>query len=95
MYNDKTVIIFGAGGTIGSAVCKSLFNARKVIAVDISEYAIYKLKREEFITQQTNVTYIVGDAANTQFCKLLIESEPSVDVVINAAAYKHVDILGK
>lgn len=88
VLQNTTVLVAGAGGTIGSALISTM-NAERIIAVDISEYAIYKLQRAN---NKSNIHYVVGDISDSKFCNYLFEKY-SVDYIFNAAAYKHVDML--
>lgn len=80
-----TILICGAGGTIGKEVIKKI-KAEKIIAVDISEYSIYKLERE----LGPKIDYIVGDISDKKLVDLIFKKY-KIDYVLNAAAYKHVD----
>jgi FlaA1/EpsC-like NDP-sugar epimerase len=86
--NDSTILITGAGGTIGSELVKRI-KAKTIIALDISEYAIYKLQRE---IGSRNIHCIVGDASDRKLLDLIF-SKYKFDYAFNAAAYKHVDTL--
>ena len=46
--NNKTVLVTGAAGTIGSEICRQLFqhNIKKIIAVDKSEIGIYNQQKK-------------------------------------------------
>ncbi len=87
-YTDSTVLVTGAGGTIGSELVNQI-QAKTIIAVDISEYAIYKLQRG---LGSKNVHCIVGDVSDKKLVDLIF-SKYQIDYIFNAAAYKHVDTL--
>ena len=88
LFNDSVVLVTGAGGTIGSNLVTRL-QAKTIIAVDISEYAIYKLQRQ---LKQSNVHCVVGDISDARLVAMLF-NKYQIDYVFNAAAYKHVDTL--
>ena len=88
---DKIILVTGAGGSIGSEIvrqCKN-FEAKKIIALDHSEYNLYKIEQEInsniLIPIMQNVVNI-DDLENT-FAKY------NPDIVIHAAAYKHVPLV--
>jgi FlaA1/EpsC-like NDP-sugar epimerase len=82
----KTVLITGAGGTIGSSLVGAMLNqGAKVVAVDISEYAIYRLN------ERFDIRGIVGDVSDKQLLDLIFARE-YVDYIFHCAAYKHVDM---
>jgi FlaA1/EpsC-like NDP-sugar epimerase len=87
-FKDSVVLITGAGGTIGAEIVNRI-SAKTIVAVDISEYAIYKLQRTN---ADKNVHCVVGDVSDPKLLDLLFRKY-SFDCVINAAAYKHVDTL--
>lgn len=87
-FEQSTVLVTGAGGTIGFELVNRI-NAKVIIAVDISEYAIYKLQRT---IGDRNIHCIVGDTSDSKLVNLIFEKY-NIDYVFNAAAYKHVDTL--
>lgn len=87
-FYKNTVLITGAGGTIGSELVRRI-KAKTVIAVDISEYAIYKLQRE---IGAKNIHCVVGDVSDPKLVQLIFDKY-DIDYIFNAAAYKHVDTL--
>ena len=64
LISNKTVLVSGAGGSIGSELCRQIVNFKptSIICLDISEYALYKLE-QEFSNQKLLVKFIflVGD----------------------------------
>lgn len=87
-FKNNTVLITGAGGTIGSELVRRI-DAETIIAIDISEYAIYKLQRT---IGNRNVYCIVGDVSDRKFVRMIFDKY-KIDYIFNAAAYKHVDTL--
>jgi FlaA1/EpsC-like NDP-sugar epimerase len=87
-FKNNTVLVTGAGGTIGSEIVRRI-EAKTIIAVDISEYAIYKLQRT---IGDRNIHCIVGDVSDRKLVQMIFDKY-EIDYVFNAAAYKHVDTL--
>jgi len=85
---DKKILITGAGGSIGSEIARQCqdFGAASLLLLDHAEYNLYKIKEElpEAVTRLISVTN--RDALRDVFK----EFEP--DIVIHAAAYKHVPL---
>lgn len=85
---EKSVLITGAGGSIGSEIAKQcqLFGARSLILVDNSEYNLYQIgeKVENADLKLVDVT--------DQSSLLTVFEEVRPEIVIHAAAYKHVPI---
>ena len=91
---NKNILITGAGGSIGSELCKqlSIINAKKIIALDHSEISIYNLKK--FFLNYKKIHFVLGDILDLRMLENTIQKN-KIDVVIHAAAYKHVSILEK
>ena len=89
--NNKVALVTGAGGTIGSEICRQLIQqkVKKVIAIDKSEIAIYNLKKE---LGNELVSYKLADINDLNFLEKLIFNK-KIEFIFHAAAYKHVNIL--
>ena len=95
LLHGKVIMVTGAGGSIGSELCRQImrFSPAQLVALDISEFAIYRLTeelRERF--PEISVVPIVGDAKDS----LLLDQVMSryvPHVVYHAAAYKHVPLM--
>ena len=92
---NQTVLVSGAGGSIGSELCRQIvkFNPEKLICLDISEYSLYQLEQELSAQKlPTRLLYITSDVKNkARIDSLLAQHRPSV--VFHAAAYKHVPMM--
>ena len=88
---NKKIIVTGAGGTIGSEICRQLLQqgVKKIIALDNSELSIYNLRKN--LTNK-KVNFILLDMNNTKVLEKIIIKE-KIDIIFHAAAYKHVNIL--
>ncbi|MDC0992847.1 nucleoside-diphosphate sugar epimerase/dehydratase [Alphaproteobacteria bacterium] len=94
---EKTVLITGAGGSIGSELCRQiiLWKPQKLILLDVSEFAIYNLVEE--LRQHTSrhdidLIPLIGSVQDSQFIKK-IYNRFTVDTTYHAAAYKHVPLM--
>jgi len=85
---DKKILITGAGGSIGSEISIQCleFGAEELILVDNSEYNLYQIGER---TKSKNL-HLVSITDERAFERVIAESRP--DLVIHAAAYKHVPI---
>ncbi|WP_175815398.1 nucleoside-diphosphate sugar epimerase/dehydratase [Burkholderia diffusa] len=95
LLHGKVVMVTGAGGSIGSELCRQIlrFSPVQLIAFDLSEYAMYRLTeelRERFPDQQ--VVPIIGDAKDLLLLDQLM-SRYAPHIVFHAAAYKHVPLM--
>lgn len=89
------ILITGAGGSIGSALARRILRAspQRLILLDHSEQAIYELRREFAVRDQTDVTCLVpGDIRDDQLVESLLAKEKP-NFIFHAAAFKHVPLL--
>jgi FlaA1/EpsC-like NDP-sugar epimerase len=95
LFSGKTVLVTGAGGSIGSELCRQIarFGVARLVCVDVSEFAIYQLEQElrEAHPQMQGIYY----TANVRELERLraIAQAQSPAVVFHAAAYKHVPLM--
>jgi len=95
LLRDRTVMVTGAGGSIGSELCRQIARYRPQVLVlfDISEFALYSL-REEFIVRWPDVPLVcaIGDVKNAaRVEEIMRQNLPAV--LFHAAAYKHVPLM--
>ncbi len=85
MFQDTTILVTGAGGSIGSALCKKIatLGPKLLIMFELNEYALYKIDQE--INCQKLA--VLGDVKD--ICRLM-EVMEGVDYFFHCAAYKHV-----
>lgn len=88
---DKTVLITGAGGSIGSEISRQCahFKAKQLILLDHSEYNLYAIAEELCVYKPKLVMQTV---VNKDFLDKTFEKYKP-DIVIHAAAYKHVPLV--
>ncbi len=94
--SGKVVLVTGAGGSIGSELCRQILarNPRRLVLVEHSEYALYRLDMELRAAGARGVDLVVelGDVADLGTAhRLLRRWRP--DTVLHAAAYKHVPLV--
>ena len=95
-YKDKTVMITGGGGSIGSELCRQLakFSPKKIIIVDIYENGAYDVQQELKIAYGKNLDLNVEIASiNNRRAMERLFKEYKVQILINAAAHKHVPLM--
>ena len=88
---NKIILVTGAGGSIGSEICRQceLFGARKLILLDNSEFNLYSITEE---IQTIETVSIMQSVVNRELVeKTFVMHKP--DIVIHAAAYKHVPLV--
>ena len=99
----KNVMVTGAGGTIGSELCRLIITLHpaKVILFELNEFVLYSIEKElnhaislKNITNQIEIIPILGSVVEksriANVCKAL-----KVQTIYHAAAYKHVPLVEK
>ncbi|MBC8236706.1 MAG: polysaccharide biosynthesis protein, partial [Helicobacteraceae bacterium] len=88
---DKTILITGAGGSIGSEISRQceIFGAKKLILLDHSEYNLYMIIEE---LQNIEVMPVMQSVRNLSDIDDTF-SKYKPEIVIHAAAYKHVPLV--
>jgi len=92
---DRAVLVTGAGGSIGSELCRQLarLGVLRLILVDQGESALYEIERELVDERSfTAAIPVLADCGDRPKMRQVLERYP-VDVVFHAAAYKHVPML--
>lgn len=93
--SDQTVLVTGAGGSIGSELCAQLLalDPFRLVLVDVSEHNLYQL--ETSLRSQTydgELEFCIADVRDeTVMNGLMAREQP--DLVLHTAAYKHVPLL--
>ena len=95
---DKVILVSGAGGSIGSELCRQIFKVspKKIILIDNSEFNLYKISNElEEINPNNNKIKIYSILASVQNKNEIekVFQKWRVDTVFHAAAYKHVPLV--
>jgi FlaA1/EpsC-like NDP-sugar epimerase len=93
--HDKTIMITGAAGSIGSEIVRQLarFNSKKVILVDQAETPMFYLENElkdKFMDMPFQL--LLADVTNIEKMDQIFQ-EFRPDIVFHAAAYKHVSLM--
>jgi len=96
---DKQVLITGAGGSIGSELCRQILSRepKKLILFEQSEYNLYRIEQEfkQLIKKhgwRTELIAILGCVTNEKRVSEVL-FHYSVDTIYHAAAYKHVPLV--
>ena len=91
----KVVMVTGAGGSIGSELCRQIVSQRpkKLVLLDHSEFGLYTIDHE--LVQAAHGVEVVG-CLGTVLDKTLVRGlmkQHQVQTIYHAAAYKHVPIV--
>lgn len=96
LVKDKVILVTGAGGSIGSELCRQIvrFEPKRLLLLDHSEYNLFEIDKELRVSTQefSRIVPILTDLKDTTSLTTVFKTyEP--DVVIHAAAYKHVHLV--
>ena len=90
--SDKTILVSGAGGSIGSEICRQVITLepKKVLLLEQNEYSLYSI-HQELQAKEPNVSLVPLLASVQDSVRLKeIMSTWQPQTVYHAAAYKHV-----
>lgn len=93
--HDKTILVTGGGGSIGSELCRQLsyFHPRKIYILDIYENNAYNLELE-LMHDFPNIQYEIIIASVREYQRMdEVFSKLNIDIVFHAAAHKHVPLM--
>ncbi len=93
--HDKTALVTGGGGSIGSELCRQIagYGPKKLIILDIYENNAYDIQMElKRHYPELNLEVTIASIADYQRCRILFETFRP-DYVFHAAAHKHVPLM--
>ena len=92
---DKTVLVTGAGGSIGSELCRQIaaHYPRRLVMLDIYENGVYEIQQELIRKYpQLDLVVLIASVRNTKRIDAVFE-EYRPNIVYHAAAHKHVPLM--
>lgn len=95
----KTVMVTGAGGSIGSELCRQIIRLlpKRLLLLDMSEFALYSIEQELQEIRKAHCIEIevlpfLGSILDVEKCERILCTF-AVDTIYHAAAYKHVPLV--
>ncbi|MGM0564433.1 MAG: polysaccharide biosynthesis protein [Pseudomonadota bacterium] len=92
----KTVLVTGAGGSIGSELCRQALQqgAKTLLLLDASEFALYQVERElgALVGEGQQLVALLGSVSDQRRVGRVFDAY-TIDTVYHAAAYKHVPLV--
>ena len=95
VYEGHSILVTGAGGSIGSELCRQLLQLkpRRLVLLDHSELSLYSFARElSGLETETEIKSILGTITEAGLVREILDTY-EIDVVFHAAAYKHVSLV--
>ncbi|MBS5949700.1 MAG: polysaccharide biosynthesis protein, partial [Clostridium sp.] len=92
---NKTILVTGAGGSIGSELCRQIavFSPKKLVLLDIYENSVYDIQNELRVNfPYLDLKVLIGSVRDKDRLEEIF-SKYSIDVVFHAAAHKHVPLM--
>lgn len=93
--NDRVVLVTGAGGSIGSELCRQIakFGPKRLVLLDIYENSVYDIQNElKSDFQELDIDVLIGSVREKDRLEEIF-SKHKIDVVFHAAAHKHVPLM--
>lgn len=94
-YEGKNILITGAGGSIGSEICRQLLpcNPASLVVMDHSELALFEIDRElRDMAGTARIHAVLGSVIDQPLVEAIM-TDRDIDIVLHAAAYKHVPLV--
>ncbi len=96
-YRGKVVLVSGAGGSIGSELCRQVLACRpqKLVLYELSELALYTIHQElcaQAEAQGIELVPVLGSVTDPRQVREVLRCH-QIEVVLHAAAYKHVPLV--
>jgi FlaA1/EpsC-like NDP-sugar epimerase len=92
---DKVVMVTGAGGSIGSELCRQIarFAPGRLVLFEQSEYALYRIEQEfHDHLPDLQLVCLIGDVKDAATIESVLAAQRPA-VLFHAAAYKHVPLM--
>ncbi len=98
MIAGRRILVTGAGGSIGSEICRQVLKHRPAALVlyELSEFHLFEIERELApVADKAGVALVAvaGDVKRGEQLRSVIRGAGGIDVLYHAAAYKHVDLM--
>ncbi|OGV38832.1 MAG: hypothetical protein A2X48_18490 [Lentisphaerae bacterium GWF2_49_21] len=93
--NGKRIMVTGAGGSIGSELCRQItaYKPECLVLFELSEFNLYDISRKlRNAHPELKIVSIIGDVRSKDNVSKAM-SENKVEIVYHAAAYKHVPLM--
>lgn len=94
-YAGRRILVTGAGGSIGAEICRQLVTCApaSLVLLDHGEHALFQIERElREMAEGVEIVPVLGSVCEAALVNVLMSAR-KIDVVLHAAAYKHVSMV--
>lgn len=96
-YLGRSILVSGAGGSIGSELCRQILlcQPKRLVLFEVSEIALYTIDKELrdlAASMDVEIIPVLGSVTDSRMSRMVI-NEHAISVVLHAAAYKHVPLV--
>jgi len=95
LISGKTVLVTGAGGSIGSELCRQLarYGPGRLVLYELSEFALYQIEQQlGELHPQLPLVRLMGDVKNLEHLRATFQAQRP-QLIFHAAAFKHVPLM--
>jgi len=94
MVSGRTIMVTGAGGSIGSELCRKIaeWRPQRLVLFEANEFALYQLERELAAASDAVTVPVLGSVTDERLVSSTIKKF-AIQVVFHAAAHKHVPLV--
>jgi FlaA1/EpsC-like NDP-sugar epimerase len=95
LISGKTVLVTGAGGSIGSELCRqvALYGPAKMVLYELSEFALYQIEQQlSELHPHLPLVRLMGDVKNLEHLRGTFKAQRP-HIIFHAAAFKHVPLM--
>src|SRR5690606_29942146 len=94
MIVGRAIMVTGAGGSIGSELCRKIaqWRPQRLVLFEANEFALYKIEKDLAGIQDLAVVPVLGSVTDEAAVKRAIDNF-GIDVIFHAAAHKHVPLV--
>lgn len=96
-YTGKRIMVTGAGGSVGSELCRQVlqYKPSRIVLFELSELALYTIERDLKSCPEAvgiEIFAVLGTVTEARQVRAVL-AEHQLDVILHAAAYKHVPLV--
>jgi FlaA1/EpsC-like NDP-sugar epimerase len=94
MIDGRSILVTGAGGSIGSELCRLIVKWRpaRLVLLEANEFALYEIERQLRPLTSAPIVPVLGSVADARLVRRTLQRE-RIAVVFHTAAHKHVPLL--